>query len=84
MSRFLLDTSALLTLRDDEPGADLVARTLGQSRSGDAQCFGCFISLMEVYDRVWKDENVRPQANTVALQIGLKDRAAQPRTLLLV
>ena len=24
MSRYLLDTSALLTLRDDEPGADLV------------------------------------------------------------
>ena len=56
MSRFLLDTSALLTLRDDEPGADLVARTLGASQRNEAQCFGCFISLMEVYYRVWKDE----------------------------
>ncbi len=57
MSRILLDTSALLTLRDDEPGAELVAGVLGQSRCGEAQCFGCFISLMEVFYRVWKDES---------------------------
>ena len=29
-SLVLLDTSALLTLRDDEPGADLVEQTLEQ------------------------------------------------------
>ena len=28
MSRYLLDTSALLTLRDDEPGADVVAELI--------------------------------------------------------
>ncbi len=57
MTRVLLDTSALLTLRDDEPGADLVARTLGTSLRGESRCFGCFVSLMEVYYRVWKDES---------------------------
>lgn len=56
MKRWLLDTSALLTLRDDEAGADDVANVLGQAQAGKARCYGCFISLMEVLYRVWKDE----------------------------
>jgi predicted nucleic acid-binding protein len=56
MNRWLFDTSALLTLRDNEPGAERVAEILGQARRGEAACFGCFISLMEVLYRVWKDE----------------------------
>ncbi len=54
--RWLLDTSALLALRDDEPGADRVVTFLQQAQTGSAICFGCFITLMEVYYRVWKDE----------------------------
>jgi predicted nucleic acid-binding protein len=57
MKRFLLDTSALLTLRDDEPGADRVAEVLNQASSGKAKCYGCFITLMEVFYRVWRDED---------------------------
>lgn len=57
MKRFLLDTSALLTLRDDEPGADRVAEVLGLASEGKARCFGCFITQMEVYYRVWRDED---------------------------
>ena len=57
MKRYLLDTSALLTLRDDEPGADQVADLLYQAQTGDSRCFICFISLMEILYRVWKDEN---------------------------
>lgn len=56
MKRWLLDTSALLALRDDEAGADRVAALLGQAQTGRATCCGCFMSLMEVYYRVWKDE----------------------------
>lgn len=56
MRHYLLDTSALLTLRDDEPGADRVADLLGLAGLGKARCSGCFISLMEVFYRVWKDE----------------------------
>ncbi len=56
MKRWLLDTSALLALRDDEAGADRVAALLAQAQSGRSACFGCFMSLMEVYYRVWKDE----------------------------
>mgnify|MGYP001323119675 FL=1 len=57
MKRFLLDTSALLTLRDDEEGADRVAEVLNLATSGKAKCYGCFITLMEVYYRVWRDED---------------------------
>lgn len=57
MKRYLLDTSALLTLRDDEPGAERVAEILQQAAKGKVRCYGCFISLMEVLYRVWRDED---------------------------
>lgn len=56
MSGFLLDTSALLTLRDDEPGAARVSELLRHAQAGNLPCHGCFMSLMEVFYRVWKDE----------------------------
>lgn len=56
MRRYLLDTSALLALRDDEAGADRVADLLALARRREASCYGCFITLMEVLYRVWKDE----------------------------
>ena len=57
MKRYVLDTSALLTLRDDEPGAERVAEVLHLAAKGKASCYGCFISLMEVLYRVWRDED---------------------------
>lgn len=57
MKRYLLDTSALLTLRDDEPGADRVAELLELAAAGKAHCHGCFITLAEVLYRVWRDED---------------------------
>jgi predicted nucleic acid-binding protein len=51
----LLDTSALLTLRDDEPGAERVEQALQQPQ----HCYACFLSRMEVLYRVWKDEDER-------------------------
>lgn len=56
MSGFLLDTSALLALRDDEPGAERVSQLLQAAAQGGEPCYGCFLSLMEVFYRVWKDE----------------------------
>jgi ribonuclease VapC len=63
MKRFLLDTSALLTLRDDEPGADRVAALL---REQEASCLACFMTRMEMLYRVWKDEG--ELAGKLALQ----------------
>lgn len=57
MKHYLLDTSALLTLRDDEQGAEQVAKILMQAEEGKVIAFGCFMTLMEVLYRVWKDEN---------------------------
>jgi len=54
-SLLLLDTSALLTLRDDEPGAARVEEALEQQ----GRCYACFLSRMEVLYRVWKDEDER-------------------------
>lgn len=56
MKRYLLDTSALLTLRDDEDGADAVAEILALARRQRVHCFGSFLTLMEVFYRVWKDQ----------------------------
>jgi len=57
IQRFLLDTSALLALRDDEPGVERVAQVLGLTAQGKARSFGCFVTLMEVLYRVWRDES---------------------------
>ena len=54
-SPVLLDTSALLTLRDNEPGADRVEALLEQHQ----RCYACFLTRMEVLYRVWKDEDER-------------------------
>jgi ribonuclease VapC len=56
MKRCLLDTSALLTLRDDETGAEQVADLLYQAQNGHIDCLACFMTLMELLYRVWKDE----------------------------
>ena len=56
MKCYVLDTSAILTLRDDEPGAEQVADLLYSSEQGKAKVLISFISLMEVLYRVWKDE----------------------------
>lgn len=53
MKRYLLDTSALLALRDDEAGADQVAALLSDPKLA---CQACFMTRMEVLYRVWKDE----------------------------
>jgi predicted nucleic acid-binding protein len=56
MKRYVLDTSALLTLRSDEPGAARVAELMQEAAMGKISCHGCFLSLMEVLYRVWKNE----------------------------
>ena len=55
MRRYVLDTSALLTLRDNEAGAEQVADLLYQAQAGEIQCYVCFMTQMELYYRVWKD-----------------------------
>ena len=56
MNCYVLDTSALLTLHNDEPGSQRVADLLAESARGGVTVFACFMSLMEVFYRVWKSE----------------------------
>ena len=49
---FALDTSALLTLWNDEPGADVVERIL---KSKENRVIVPFMSYMECYYRIWKN-----------------------------
>lgn len=71
MSGYLLDTSALLTLRGDEAGAQRVAELLAQASANGAACHGCFISLMEVLYRVWKNEGEAAGREAYAACLGL-------------
>lgn len=67
MSAYVLDTSAILVLRDDEKGSQVVADLLEQAQKNEITCYGCFISLMEVLYRVWKDEE--EQAGWIAYEM---------------
>lgn len=46
---YVLDTSAWLTLIEDEPGSDLVQEILEKARTGQVVVLVSFLSFMEVY-----------------------------------
>jgi len=46
-SRYLLDTSALLTFSGDEPGANAVGALLAKGQRGEVRLYMSFISVME-------------------------------------
>lgn len=71
MNSFLLDTSALLALRDDEPGAERVATLLEAAARGEFACHACFISQMELLYRIWKDEGEEAGRTAYAICLGL-------------
>jgi predicted nucleic acid-binding protein len=59
MTSHVLDTSALLTLHYNEPGSDRVAEILAMTlepSKAQVVVFGCLMSLMELFYRVWKNE----------------------------
>lgn len=53
---FVLDTSALLALRGNEPGADRVAVLLSQGKRNQRRLLVSFMSRMEVLYIVWREE----------------------------
>ena len=56
--RYLLDTSAILTLWNDEEGADDVESMLKQAESGRAVIYASFMTYMEAYYRVYRVEGL--------------------------
>ena len=53
---FVLDTSALLTLRSDEPGADRVEDLLTRGKKGSCRLFCSFMTRMELLYLIWREE----------------------------
>jgi predicted nucleic acid-binding protein len=53
---FVLDTSALLTLRSNEPGADRVEDLLVRAKRGSCRLFSSFMTRMELLYLIWREE----------------------------
>ena len=53
---FVLDTSALLALRSDEPGADRVETLFLQAKRNQCRLFISFMTRMELLYCVWRQE----------------------------
>lgn len=58
-NKYLLDTSAVMTFSEDEPGSDFVSEILNKAKRGSAEVYISFISIMEACYKVqqhYKDE----------------------------
>ena len=67
VARYVLDTSALLALRDDEPGAERVHRIIDAARKRRATAYVSFMTRMELLYRIAASEN--EEAASTALRL---------------
>jgi predicted nucleic acid-binding protein len=65
--RLVLDTSAVLAMRADEPGADRVERLLRSARAGRTAVLVSFMTRMELLYRIALDEGPERAASAVRL-----------------
>lgn len=56
MERYLLDTSALFTLRYNEEGSDQVTKILKEAQSERCVAYISFMTLMEIFYWIYKKE----------------------------
>jgi len=66
-ARYVLDTSALLTLRDDEPGAERVHRIIDATRKRRASVYVSFMTRMELLYRIAASEGEEAAAAALRL-----------------
>ncbi len=80
---YVLDTSALLTLRSDEPGADRVEALIVRGRRGRAILFLSFITRMELLYRIWREEGEYAARDAVRLvdSFGVRWVTCEPEIL---
>lgn len=64
---FVLDTSALLALRGDEPGADRVETAIQQAKKNQVLLLASFVTRMEVLYRVWREEGLEAAREALRL-----------------
>jgi predicted nucleic acid-binding protein len=65
--RFLLDTSAVLALTDEEPGWDLVEGLLDRAHAGEIEVALCAVTLMELYYVSLREQGEDSAGRLVAL-----------------
>lgn len=65
--KYVLDTSAVLALRSDEPGADRVERILRGASEESASVLASFMTRMELLYRIGRDEGEDAAAEAVRL-----------------
>ena len=56
MNRYVLDTSALLTLIENEEGAEEVEVLLGRALEGQVELFISVISCIEIFYLTWREQ----------------------------
>lgn len=66
-SSWVLDTSAILALRCDEPGADRVEKILRDAAAGRARVLVSFMSRLELLYRITRDEGEESAAEAIRL-----------------
>lgn len=66
-SSYVLDTSAILALRGDEPGADRVEAILRDAAAGKARVLVSFMSRLELLYRIARDEGEESAAQALRL-----------------
>lgn len=66
-ARYVLDTSALLALRDDEAGAERVHRIIDAARKRRASAYVSFMTRMELLYRIAASEGDEAAAAAVRL-----------------
>ena len=80
---YVLDTSALLALRGDEPGADRVEALIARGRRGRATLFVSFMTRMELLYCVWREEGENAAKDAVRLvdSFGVRWVTCEPEIL---
>lgn len=68
ITEYVLDTSALFTLRNDEPGAATVQEILEKSLANKRGAWACFITLTEYFYIIYQKEG-KEEANSAFLQL---------------
>ena len=68
MTNYVLDTSALLTLRNNEAGADQVEKILRAGQKNQARLFVSFITYTEMFYMTWRHQGP-DEAYKVILQL---------------
>ena len=80
---YVLDTSALLALRGDEPGADRVERLLQQAARRQCRLLVSFMTRMEILYLIWRDEGEHQAREALRLldSLAIEWVTCEPRIL---